>query len=300
MLIVALFTLASGEDPMSHFTPRRRSPRFALRLVVLMAGIGVVAAIGPVGAGGVPGAAARTASQRDCNSDLAKANASLARALRLRTAARQGELILIPGGEPGGFYPISTKSYSDYLTLELLSGKITRAELRKFIAFLSRRRAATIKALTELVDDLHKERNAIRDSCASGNNPKPAPTPEGAFPGGTATTMTFTVGGATVTTDLKTNKQSTEPTVMGSSPSSLSGSVSLNGTLPPGWTIVVFHNGTADIVLNSPTGGDFTLKAISPAFDAGTRPAAYVCSTPVPPVCGSPSAQADISVDWNP
>jgi hypothetical protein len=283
---------------MSQFTPRRRSPRFARRLLVLTAAIGLVTAIALVGAGGATGAEARSAAKRDCAADLAKANANLRRALALRTAARQGELILIPfvGGE---LYPVSIDAYKEYLTLELLSGKITRAELKRFIVYISRRRAATIKAVTQLVDDLHKERNAIRDKCAN-DKPKPNPTPEGAFPGGTATTMTFTVGGATVTTDLKTNKQDTEPTVMGSSPSSLSGSVSLNGTLPPGWTIVVFHNGSADIVLNSPTGGNFTLKPISPAFDAGTRPAAYVCSTPVPPVCGSPSAQADISVRWNP
>lgn len=113
--------------------------------------------------------------------------------------------------------------------------------------------------------------------------------------------MTLTIGGTTVTTDLKTNKQEPgDATIKGSSPSSLSGSVSLNGTLPAGWTVVVFHNGTADIVLNSANGGNFTLEAISPAFDASTRPSAYACSTSVPPVCGSPPAQASISVDWNP
>ena len=112
--------------------------------------------------------------------------------------------------------------------------------------------------------------------------------------------MTLTIGGVTVTTDLKTNKQTPpDPTVTGSSPAGLAGSVSLDGTLPPGWSVVVFHNGGADIVLNSATGGNFTLKPISPAFDAGTRPGAYICSTPAPPLC-SPSAQANVSIDWNP
>jgi hypothetical protein len=281
---------------MSQLTPRRRSPRFALRRVVLMFAIGFVAAIGLVTTGGAPGAEARSAAKRDCGSDLAAANTSLRQALALRAEARQGELILMPG-EDGGFYPIQTKAYAGLLTLQLLEGKITRRDLRDLVRLLSKRRAATIRALTEIVDDLHKERNEIAAKCANAAKPKPQ---EGAFPGGTATTMTLTVGGVTVTTDLKTNKQNPpDPTTKGSSPAGLTGSVTLDGTLPPGWSVVVFHNGSADIVLNSATGGSFTLKPISPAWDAGTRPGAYICSTPAPPLC-TPSAQANISIDWDP
>jgi hypothetical protein len=117
----------------------------------------------------------------------------------------------------------------------------------------------------------------------------------GAFPGGTATELTLTIGGATVKTDLKSNKQTLEPTIKAKLGTNLNGRVELNGTLPPGWVVAVTQTGS-DVLLNSPTGGTFS---VTYSFDAQTRPAAYICSTKVPPLC-SPAAQANISIDWDP
>ena len=130
----------------------------------------------------------------------------------------------------------------------------------------------------------------------------PAPKPGvGAFPGGTATELTLTIGGVTAKTDLKTNKQTPgDPVLKAKSGTVLSGSATLNGTLPKGWAVVVFHYGNGDILLNSATGGEFSgVKPISTTFDAFTRPGAYICSTKVPPLC-APAAQANISIDWDP
>jgi hypothetical protein len=49
---------------------------------------------------------------------------------------------------------------------------------------------------------------------------------------------------------------------MGSSGTSLARSVTLNGTLPPGWTVVVFHLSGTDILLNSAISGKFSRQAV--------------------------------------
>lgn len=127
------------------------------------------------------------------------------------------------------------------------------------------------------------------------------PPVSGAWPGGTATKLTLTIGGVTATTNLKTGAQTPpDPILKAKSTTTLSGSVSVNGTLPKGWTIAVFHLTGTDILLNSPKGGAFAgVKPFAPTFDAFTRPGAYICSTKVPPLC-APAAQANISIDWDP
>ncbi len=152
--------------------------------------------------------------------------------------------------------------------------------------------------------EIEREKGVILDrrvGKGSPSKPKPKPPAAGAFPGGTATKMTLTIGGVSATTDLKTNRQTPgDPVLKAKSSTTLSGSVKLNGTLPKGWTIAVFHTTAEDLLLVSPTGGAFTgVKPIHTSFDAFTRPGAYVCATKVPPLC-APAAQANISIDWDP
>ena len=289
---------------MSLLWPRSRSRRFSLRLVALTTVIGLVAGTSASAGDARGGGAIAKSAKRDCASDLARANSYLRHVLALRADARKGKFFLVPAAEPVKFYPIHIEAYTDMLILELFAGNITRSDLKYRIKLLSRYRAATMKTLNGLVKDLVRERNELAEKCADQAKPKPpAPPPpppaDGAFPGGTATTLTLTIGGTTVTTDLKSNKQDTDPTIKASSPTALSGTVALNGTLPPGWSVVVFHNGSSDIRFNSATGGTFSLQAIFPTFDANTRPGAYICSTPAPPLC-TPAAQASITIDSDP
>jgi hypothetical protein len=143
------------------------------------------------------------------------------------------------------------------------------------------------------------EAGGTTKTAPSSTTTKPAVA--GAFPGGTATKLTFKIGSTTVTTDLKTNTQTPDdPVINAKSGTVLAGSVSINGTLPKGWHLVVFHLSADDILLNTATGGSFSgIKPISTGFDGSTRPAVYVCSTKAPPLC-SPAAQADISISWKP
>ena len=182
--------------------------------------------------------------------------------------------------------------------LQLLPGKCVTLRLHN-------RRGNTVKV--GIFDELHSQAKLVAritpKKGAGGNaTPKP-PAAAGAFPGGTATTLTFTIAGKTVKTDLKTNKQTpADIIVKATSDQALDGKASLNGTLPKGWVVIVFHYGTTnDILVNSPTGGDITggFKAPFAGFDAFTRPGAYICTAKTSTIC-APRAQANISIDWDP
>ena len=243
-----------------------------------------------------------------CKKDLAEAREAVQNADAFLDLVRKKRVFFFPGPSLGQFIPVRVDDYRDQLILEFVTGQISRDELARSLANMTRRFAQTLRTLAELRDEaradveqtlkrcaaLTEQRNRLRAGGGGGGGED-----KGAFPGGTATTMTFTIAGTTVTTDLKSNRQTGDPTIKGKSSSTLDGSVSLNGTLPPGWVVAVFHNGSSDIVLNSPTGGKFSLKPISTSFDAVTRPGAYVCSTKVPPLC-TPAAQSSIAIDWDP
>ncbi len=280
-----------------------------------------VAAVAATFAAEIPAAPQRVDETplEEAEAQVRGCRAALDREMRIRrkasaylALARKGRLIFYVA--PGARLPVPTdvQAVSEALTLMVAAGELTPAELRKFIANLRAQARETIRSLARLEkklqdreDELNhecarliKERDALKVGGGGGSGPEPE---AGAFPGGTATTMTLRIGGIMVTTDLKTNAQKpADVTIKGKSGTPLSGSVGLDGTLPPGWKVVVFHNGAGDIRLNTAAGGDFSLEAISSSFDAFTRPAAYICGTaPVPPLC-SPGAQASISIDWDP
>jgi hypothetical protein len=276
----------------------------ALSLLALVALASI--APGALASGAQDDLQAVEAKLTQCRKELAEARQAVRAADEFLALARRKRVVFLPGPFPGKYVPVRVDDYRDKLILDFVSGTITRAQLARSLGELTQLFAQTLRTLAELRDDARaelaeKQRRCAalarqRDGLKGGGGTQPA---QGAFPGGTATTMTLTVGGASVTTDLKSNKQTGDPVVKAKSSAALGGSVKLNGTLPSGWTVVVFHNGVGDIRLTSPRGGDFTLRAIHASFDANTRPSAYVCSTKVPPVC-TPAAQASITVDWDP
>jgi hypothetical protein len=87
------------------------------------------------------------------------------------------------------------------------------------------------------------------------------------------------------------------------SPSSatLSGSVALDGTLPPGWTLQVIHLSNTDVKYGpATTGGAF--GGIAPPrvpFGAQTTPTAYICTSAAVP-CPSLAVVATIYIQWLP
>ena len=78
----------------------------------------------------------------------------------------------------------------------------------------------------------------------------------------------------------------------------LGGFATLNGTLPKGWTLVVWYPTPDTILVNSPTGGVFSgVEAAPPGFVGRNGLGAYICREPEPPVC-DPSGQANVFVNW--
>ena len=289
--IVAPHYRAAMEVSVSLLALFPRIPRGAGKLVALTTVIGLVIAIG------APAADARPVAKRDCASDLAEARASLAQALELRAAARKGKYFLLPSPAPGRFYPIHVASYVEMLTLQLLAGEISRADLKKAIKLISERRAATVKALNALVRDLVQERDEIKLKCAQGTA-KPPTAPDGAFPGGTATTMTLTIEGHAGRLDLKTGKTTytgNTSDLPGTRRISVSGSVQLDGTLPAGWNIYVHaeaktaHTGKGAFTITDPIGSQRRVGAT-----------AQICASPPAPnqPCETGNGKAGITVYW--
>jgi hypothetical protein len=130
------------------------------------------------------------------------------------------------------------------------------------------------------------------------------PAKAGAFPGGTATTLKLTVGGKSQTRNLKTGAVTpagSAPTIVLKSGTTTGGSVELNGTLPAGWKVFVWHPTPATTLLNNATGGDFSGITADAGFDAFTGVGAYICGKDRPPPgCNPPAGQANIYIDWNP
>ena len=121
----------------------------------------------------------------------------------------------------------------------------------------------------------------------------------GAYPGGTATTMTLTVEGHTGTLDLKTGKTTytgNTSDAPGTKRGSVNGSVKLDGTLPAGWNIYVgaesklTHTGQGAFTVKDPIGSQRRVGA-----------SAQICSSPPPanqPYCASGSSKAILTVFW--
>jgi hypothetical protein len=135
------------------------------------------------------------------------------------------------------------------------------------------------------------------------------PSPSDAEPGplghgSTAGHLTLTVAGRTVTVDLATKTQTparTDPSVIVPAKSNgtvYDGSVALDGTLPTGWSVYVWHIFPTVVLAPTPTGGTFQVREPAPGFTGFTEVGAYLCPSMTP--CNPPAAQANIDAQWTP
>lgn len=272
----------------------------ACALAVLAAGVS-----GALAAGSADNLEQIQAKLRECVKTLREIDAERRDADTMLTLAERSKIVLI--NDNGSLIPIDMDTWSLFADFQLRAGIITQGRYDQILRRLTNGRARTLRVLRSIVAELERERDEQDQICAflvkqrdrlkagGGDTSKPA---VGAFPGGTATELTFTIGGATVTTVLKTNQYKDgqkQPTIKAKLGTTLDGKVELNGTLPPGWVVAVTQTGS-EVLLNSPTGGTFS---VTYAFDANTHPGAYICSTKVPPICSSAS-YANITIDWDP
>ena len=243
-----------------------------------------------------------------CREDLAQARAAVRDAEDWLALGREKKLVIL-GNALVGPMIVSVSQARDWLILRFVTKQITKAELARALHILAFQAAATVRALREILGEARDERDTIGNRCAklaeqlkqaqSGGQPS---TPTGAFPGGTATKMTLTFQGSTVVTDLKTNSQTPDhqaATVHLQSGQTYGGNAELNGTLPSGWKIVVWHPVPTNILLNSPEGGGFTGVTQPKGFGASTGVGAYVCKQ-LPIQTGNCFAQANIDIARKP
>lgn len=282
-----------------------------LVLASLVIGAFAAAALGVSG-----GLAARSDDVADlsaqlaqCKKDLAEARAAVATADQYQALIADRKIVLIPYADT--LVPVRIDEATKALILQYVSGKISSAELSKLLRHLVNRAKFTGTLIRELAADSRAERDKIDARCsdlagklkaAQAGGQSTTTGQAGAFPGGTATRLTLKFQGSTVVTDLKSNAQSPDhqaATVHLQSGQSFGGSVSLDGTLPPGWTVVVFHPVPSAIELNSHDGGDFQGITQPKGFGSSTTLAAYVCKR-LPVQTGNCSAQADIDISWTP
>ena len=284
------------------------SARFAGFLAFACAAIALVL-IAPgalaVGGGGGDDLEQVEAKLALCKRDLAQAREAVNEAKDFLALARRRPFVLL--AVPGfGVVPVSVATATNAVILEYLTGEITRAQMVSRLQNLVRRARQTVQLLTDVIDEardgvertakrcaaLAEQRDRLRAGGGGGGGGS-----TGAFPGGTATKLTLTVEGFTVTRNLKTGKQTPEnQDIPGTKRGMVSGSVNVDGTLPAGWNVYVFAEGKV-----AHTGkGAFTVKdPIGSQRRVGAT--ASICSK-APPAntngCTSGTGQADAYVFW--
>jgi len=242
-----------------------------------------------------------------CKRDLAQGRNAVNDAEDFLALARRQPFVLfsVPGF---GVVPVSVQAATDAVILEYLSGAITRAQMVKRLQNLVRRARQTVQDLKELIDDAREGLERTQKRCAAlaeqrnrlkaGGGAGGGGGSTGAFPGGTATTMTLIIEGHVGTLDLKTGKTTytgNTSDVPGTKKGTVSGSVRINGTLPTGWNIYVHaeakiaHTGPGSFTIKDPIGSQRRVGAI-----------AQICASP--PAANQPCAtgnrKADTTVFW--
>ncbi|MBA2462371.1 MAG: hypothetical protein H0V45_11495 [Actinobacteria bacterium] len=243
-----------------------------------------------------------------CRKDLVQARGAVNAAEDLLALARKRPFVLLP--VPGfGIVPVSVKSVTDALILQYVTGEITRAQLVRRLQYLTRQARSTVQILTAAIDEaregvertqkrcaaLAEQRNRLKAGGGAGGGGGGG---TGAFPGGTATTMTLTIEGHVGTLDLKTGKTTytgNTSDIPGTKRGTVSGSVRINGTLPTGWNIYVYaeaktaHTGPGSFTIKDPIGSQRRVGAT-----------AQICASP--PAANQPcvtgNGKADTTVFW--
>lgn len=265
-----------------------------------------------------PGAFARSGAAADeleqveaklaaCKQDLARGRTAVNDAEDFRALARRQPFVflMVPGVGP---VPMPVRAATDAVILEHLTGGITRAEMVKRLQNLVKRAQRTVQALQAVIEDSREGLDQTEKRCAAlaeqrarlraGGGQPPGNGGSGAYPGGTATTMTLTIEGHTGKLNLKTGEityAGKNTDVPGTRRFSVSGSVQLDGTLPAGWNIYVHaeaktaHTGKGAFTIKDPIGSQRRVGAT-----------AQICASPPVPnqPCFTGNGKAGVTVYW--
>ena len=222
--------------------------------------------------------------------------------------ARDGDTILFCNEDPFNNSPFGYSQYNHFGT------KVPGKSYGSFLLHSGECRGWTIHnptkdlRIVKVFDELHagaKLEIVVAPAGWTGKVPTVAefraePTPTvsvGAFPGSTITELTLTLGKATAVTNLKSGHSGSVDTTARNT-ETLSGSVSLNGTLPKGWVVVVWYPTPDFILFQGDKSGSFSGVTAEPTGLVGRNGAgAYICPSKAPPVCDS-SGQANVFVNW--
>jgi hypothetical protein len=101
----------------------------------------------------------------DCRKDVALDREAVDYAESLLALAKRKQLVFIPTGP---FVPhiITVKEGRDWLILQYVTGKITEAQLARELKNLAVRAAATLRKLTEILEEARDARDADQNRCA--------------------------------------------------------------------------------------------------------------------------------------
>lgn len=288
-----------------------RSTRFVTLLAFGCTALSL-ALIAPATGGGGGELAQVEAKLATCRKDLADAREAVQGTEELLALARKRPYVLqaVPGI---GVVPISVKQASDSLILGYVTGEITRAQLVRSLQNLTRRARQTVELLKAAIAEAREGVERIQERCGAlaeqrtrlrarggggGSTGGGGGGGTGAFPGSTATKLSLTLQGSTVTLDLKTGAKTGVRNIPGTHKGMVSGSVSIDGTLPAGWNIYVVGEGR--IVLTGE--GSFTIR--DPIGNQrGADAIAQICSSPPAPnqpfcVTGNGKANLGVGFFW--
>lgn len=288
-----------------------RSIPFSVRLLVVACALvgmmfGVSAALA---AGRADDVSTLKTKLAKCRQDATLARQAVIDADDFLELARKNKIVEIKLG--GSSFLVALEMAVDYVTLRYIAGDIDKRAYVRQLAQFARSGVAVVKSMTALRDDARDARDKTQNRCATlakqlSDKPKEGekepPAETGAFPGGTAVTLTLTVGTATQERNMKTGVATAKPTIQAKNTETLSGEVSLDGTLPPGWEVVVFHPQVNTTLLRGNSGGKFSGIKVTAGFEAVTGVAAYICPKTSPWVVNAgcpPSSQANIDIKWN-
>jgi hypothetical protein len=124
-----------------------------------------------------------------------------------------------------------------------------------------------------------------------------SPTPSASPTAPTAPTLTLTLNGFTVHTNLKTGQHTpADDEITAKNNQTLQGAASVNGPLPPGCLLVVWYPTPATTLVQSTTGGSFEIKDEPPGLVGRNGVAAYIIAKPGA-TCQD-GGQANIFITW--
>lgn len=253
-----------------------------------------------------------------CRQNVADDRQTVTDADQFLSLARNGKIILVPGlsnnSDKPTLVPVDPNLLAQAVFLQFAGQKISKEELKAKIKRIGENARSTIERLNAFQSAAVETRDQDENKCGllaeklktARNTQQAQQGPSGSGNSASGETepleLVLTLDGATVVTDIKKQYQHpgpNDPTVIRHLQSGrvFDGSVEVrNGPLPEGYSITVWHPTGSNILLTTATGGKFTGVTQPKGFGAATGIGAYVCKH-FPDSC---SAQANISIQWNP